>query len=30
MDLDVGGTAGKSHRTMRFDYTNVQPPAGVH
>jgi hypothetical protein len=29
MDLDVGGTAGKSHRTMRYEYNNVQAPAGV-
>jgi hypothetical protein len=27
VDLDVGGAAGKSHRTMRFDYSNVKPPA---
>jgi len=27
IDLDVGGAAGKSHRTMRFDYSNVSPPA---
>jgi hypothetical protein len=25
-DLDVGGAAGKSHRTIRFDYSNVKPP----
>lgn len=29
MDMDVGGAAGKSHRTMRYEYTNVQAPAGV-
>jgi len=29
MDLDVGGAAGKSHRSMRYEYTNVQAPAGV-
>jgi hypothetical protein len=30
MDMDVGGgAAGKSHRTMRYEYTNVQVPAGV-
>jgi hypothetical protein len=26
IDLDVGGAAGKSHRTVRFDYNNVKPP----
>jgi outer membrane lipoprotein-sorting protein len=26
VDLDVGGAAGKSHRTVRFDYNNVKPP----
>ena len=30
VDMDVGGSAGKSHRTARYDFTNVQPPAGVH
>jgi hypothetical protein len=30
MDTDVGGAAGKSHRTMRYEYTNVQAPADVH
>ena len=29
MDMDVGGSMGKVHRTMRYDYANVQPPAGV-
>jgi hypothetical protein len=29
MDTDVGGGAGKSHRSMRYEYTNVQAPAGV-
>lgn len=29
MDMDVGGAAGKTHRTMRYEYTNVQAPAGV-
>ncbi len=29
MDMDVGGAAGKSHRTMRYEYTNVQAPAGL-
>lgn len=29
MDMDVSGAAGKSHRTMRYEYTNVQaPPVG--
>jgi outer membrane lipoprotein-sorting protein len=27
MDMDVGGAAGKSHRTMRYEYTNVHAPA---
>jgi outer membrane lipoprotein-sorting protein len=30
MDTDVGGTAGKSHRTIRYEYANVQAPAGAH
>jgi hypothetical protein len=29
IDIDVGGSMGKSHMSMRYDYTNVQPPAGV-
>lgn len=30
IDVDVGGgTDGKSHKDVRFDYGNVQPPAGV-
>ena len=29
VDLDVGGALGKSHMSMRFDYSNVHPPAGV-
>jgi hypothetical protein len=29
MDIDVGGSMGKSHMSMRYDYTNVHPPAGV-
>jgi outer membrane lipoprotein-sorting protein len=29
MDIDVGGTAGKSHRTIRYEYTNVKAPASV-
>jgi hypothetical protein len=29
-DMDVGGGAiGKSHRSLRVDYTNVVPPPGV-
>jgi hypothetical protein len=28
-DMDACGPAGKSHRTTRYKYTNVQPPAGV-
>lgn len=29
MDMDSGGAAGKSHRTMRYEYTNVKaPPLG--
>lgn len=26
LDMDVGGKLGKSHRSMRFEYGNVQPP----
>jgi hypothetical protein len=26
MDMDVGGTAGKSHKALRYEYRNVQPP----
>jgi hypothetical protein len=29
LDMNVGGMAGKSHMSMRYDYANVQPPAGV-
>jgi hypothetical protein len=29
MDMDAGGSMGKSHRTSRYEYVNVQPPAGV-
>ena len=29
IDMDVGGKLGKSHRSMRYEYTNVQAPAGV-
>ena len=28
-NADTGGTAGKSHRISRFEYTNVQAPPGV-
>ena len=28
-DIDVGGSAGKSHRSSRYEYRNVQPPAGM-
>lgn len=29
IDLDTGDAGGKRHMSMRFDYTNVQPPPGV-
>ena len=29
LDMNVGGAAGKSHMTLRYDYANVQAPAGV-
>ena len=29
IDIDVGGSLGKSHKSIRFDYVNVHPPAGV-
>jgi hypothetical protein len=29
MDMDVGGSIGKSHMSMHYDYSNVHPPAGV-
>ena len=29
IDIDVGGSMGKSHMSMRYDYSNVHPPAGV-
>jgi len=28
-DMDVGGAMGKSHRSTRYEYSNVQPPPGV-
>jgi hypothetical protein len=27
INIDVGGTAGMSHMSMRFEYVNVKPPA---
>jgi hypothetical protein len=27
MDMDVGGGAGKTHISMRYEYANVKPPA---
>ena len=29
IEMDVGGKLGKSHRIMRYEYTNVQAPAVV-
>ena len=29
MDIDIGGKFGKSHTDMRYDYNNVQAPAGT-
>ena len=29
IDIDVGGSMGKSHKSIRFEYGNVHPPAGV-
>ncbi len=26
LDMDIGGKLGKSHRSMRYEYGNVQPP----
>jgi hypothetical protein len=26
LDIDIGGTMGKSHRSTRYEYGNVQPP----
>ncbi|MGH9743561.1 MAG: hypothetical protein ACRD51_14545 [Candidatus Acidiferrum sp.] len=26
LDMDMGGTMGKSHKSMRCEYTNVKPP----
>jgi hypothetical protein len=26
LDIDVGGKLGKSHRSMRYEYNNIQPP----
>jgi hypothetical protein len=30
VDTDAGRVAGKIHEALRYEYTNVQPPAGVH
>jgi hypothetical protein len=30
LDMDVGGSKGKSHMSMRYDYNNVHPPAGLN
>lgn len=30
IEMDIGGKFGKSHRIMRFEYTNVQAPPGFH
>jgi len=27
IDMDTGGSPGKSHREMRYDYANVSPPS---
>jgi hypothetical protein len=27
IDIDVGGAAGKSHMSLRYEYVNVKPPA---
>lgn len=29
MDMDVGGSKGKVHKSTRYDYANVHAPAGV-
>jgi hypothetical protein len=29
IDIDSGGTLGKQHNSVRYDYSNVRPPAGV-
>ena len=26
MDTDTGGVIGKSHRSMRYEYSDVKPP----
>jgi hypothetical protein len=28
-DIDAGGKMGKTHRSIRYEYSNVQAPAGV-
>jgi hypothetical protein len=30
IETDAGRVAGKMHEDMRYEYTNVQPSAGVH
>lgn len=30
IQMDIGGKFGKSHRIMRYEYTNVQAPPGFH
>lgn len=30
IDMDVGGAAGRSHHSIRYEYTNVTAPAGLH
>ena len=29
IDVDAGGTTAKSHESIRYEYTNVHPPAGA-
>lgn len=29
IDIDTGGKEGKQHDSVRYDYSNVRPPAGV-
>ena len=29
LDLDIGGALGKTHTSIRYEYSNVHPPAGV-
>jgi hypothetical protein len=30
IDMNVGGSTGKSHTSNRYEYTDVHPPAGVN